>query len=270
MVASPDGAGAELRGTFSHGDSMTVSDPLRAERPRVDSQELRELDQDRARPIRDDRRRSDSDRRRERSGAHAASGFAGIGWPRSRRILEPRPGQRLAFRWVVRSAHGYTVDAPGGQVGWVDEIRVAPFEFWPEALVVQTEDDQRLLVPVEAIAQALPRERRLILREVPAGARLVAHPPRSWHDREQVWELQALIGFTAAIGGYVAVFVTLALGATLELSPVLAGLGAIGAAASGRVWRSGRRTWLVAAGLGSAWLPLTAGAILSLVWILGG
>jgi hypothetical protein len=250
---------------------MTVtSDPLLAERPRVDSQELRELHQDRARPIRDDRGRSDSDHRRERSEADAASGLAGIGWPRSRRILEPRRGQRLAFRSVVRSAPGYTVDAPGGQVGWVDEIRVAPFAFWPEALVVRTVEDQRLLVPVEAISRALPREQRLILREAPAGVRLVPYPRRPWHDREQVWELQALIGFTAAVGGYVAMFVALALGATLELSPVLAGLGAIGAAASGRVWRSGRRTWLAAAGLGSAWLPLVAGAILSLVWIFGG
>ena len=67
-----------------------------------------------------------------------------------------------------------------------------------------------------------------------------------------------------------ATFVALALGATLELSPVLAGLGTIGAAASGRVWRSGRRTWLTAAALGSAWLPLMAGAILLPVWIFGG
>jgi hypothetical protein len=184
--------------------------------------------------------------------------------------LEPRRGQRLAFRYVIRSAVGYTVDAPGGQVGWVEEIRVAPFAFWPKALVVRTVEEERLLVPVGAISRALPRERRLILREAPAGVPLIAHPPRPWHDRERIWELQAVIGFTAAVGGCVATFVALALGITLELSPVLAGLGAIGAVASGRVWRSRRRTWLAAAGLGSAWLPLMVGAILSLVWIFGG
>jgi hypothetical protein len=247
---------------------MTVtSDPLPAEGRHVESQDLDELPRGTSSAW-DDRRRG-ADRGRARSAVDAASGFAGVERPRSRRISEARPGQRLAFRYIVRSARGYTVDAPGGQIGWVDEIRVAPWEFWAETVVVRTEQDQRVLVPVDAIARALPRERRLILREAPAGVRPVPHPPLPWHDREQIWQLQALIGLIVGVGGYAALFVALALGVALEVSPVLVGLGAIGAAASFRVWRSGRRTSLAAVGLVAAWWPLTAGAILLLLRIFG-
>lgn len=188
----------------------------------------------------------------------------------ARRMLEPRPGRRLPFRYAVRSAHGYAVDAPCGQVGRVDEIRVAPWEFWPETLLVRTEDDQKLLIPVEAVAQARPRERRLILHEAPAGVRLLPHPPQPWDDREHVWQLQAVVGFVGGVGGLIALFVALALGVVLQVSLALVALGVIGAAASGRVWRCGRRTWLTEGGLVSAGLALVVGAILSLVWIFGG
>jgi NADPH-dependent FMN reductase len=56
--------------------------------------------------------------------------------------------------------------------------------------------------PRRGDARAFPRQ-RLNLREAPGGVRLVAHPPKPWHDREQIWQLQALTGFTDGVGGYV-------------------------------------------------------------------
>lgn len=168
----------------------------------------------------------------------------------------------------MRLAHGYAVDAPGGEVGRVAEIRVAPFEFWPEAIVVCPEQGSRLLVPVSAIVRALPRGRRLVLGDVPPGAEVVPHPAAPSPDRERLWQLFGAAGFAGGVGGCVAIFVTLALGAGLAASPIIAAAGALGVAASGIAWSAGRRTWLVAAGLGSAWFPLAVGAILSLVWIL--
>jgi hypothetical protein len=185
------------------------------------------------------------------------------------RPLEPQGRRRLAFRVSVRTAHGYLVDAPGGRIGHVAEVRVAPYEFWPEALLVTVHDGRQLLIPVSAVARAYPREQTLVLREAPPGIDLIPYRARSWYERTGIWRLVEALGFAGGVGGYVATFALLALGAAVAAAPILAMLGAIGAVASGAAWHAGRRTWLGAAGLGSAWLPLSAGVILSLVSLFG-
>jgi hypothetical protein len=169
----------------------------------------------------------------------------------------------------VRTAHGYTVDAPGGLLGHVAEVRVGPYEFWPEALIIETAAGGRLRVPVTAVARAFPRERRLLLHEAPVGADVIPYPPLRWHERDRTLRFAGAVGFSVGVAGYAATFALLALGVLVEAALILAAAGAIGAVASAFALKAGRRTQPVMAGLTSALLPLVVGVILSLVRILG-
>jgi hypothetical protein len=177
--------------------------------------------------------------------------------------------RHLAFRYRLRHAHGYFVDAPGGRVGHVAEVQVAPYEFWPEAFVVHAHDGQVLLVPVGAVSRVYAREQTLVLSEAPPGIGLIPYRERSWHERIGAWRFVDALAFVGSVGGYLAMLVLLAFEATLEAAPLLLVLGAIGALASASAWKAGRRTWPVRTGLVSAWVPLAVGVILSLVLVFG-
>jgi hypothetical protein len=115
-------------------------------------------------------------------------------------------------------------------------------------MVVQTTTANRRSNAASQAARARPMQ-----RPVPNRRRL------------QALRASAAIGAIAGLAGYVLVFVALALDAAVEWAPALAVAGAIAAAASAFAWRRGARTWLAAVGLGSFWLPLAVGLILSLV-----
>jgi hypothetical protein len=175
--------------------------------------------------------------------------------------------QRLRDRYLLRTAHGYEADTADGQIGRVVEIDVAPFEFWPETLVVAAPSGQLLRIPAAWVERVLSRERRLILSQSPAAAQPVARPAQPLLDRQRIWRIVAAVGAASGLGGYIAALVAFASGVTLEAAPLLTSTGAIAVCASGLAWANGRRSWLAAAGLGSFWLPLGVGTILTLARI---
>ncbi len=175
--------------------------------------------------------------------------------------------QRLRDRYLLRTAHGYEADTADGQIGRVVEIEVAPFAFWPETLIVAAPSGQLLRIPAAWVERVLSRERRLILSQSPA-AQPVPRPAQPLLDRQGIWRIVAAVGAASGLGGYIAALVALAAGVTLDAAPFLASAGAIAVGASGLAWANGRRSWLAAAGLGSFWLPLGVGTILTLARIL--
>lgn len=182
----------------------------------------------------------------------------------------PHPAPvRLPFRqrYALRDPIAYAVEAPEGEIGFVTGMRIAPFEYWPDELIVETPEGHPLRVPVSTVSAVLPREGRLLLTRVPAGARPISQPHKPLPTRALAWRLAAIAGAILGLGAYVATFVALALDAGVDWAPGLAATGAAAGAAAAVSWRKAGRSRLAAAGLGSFWLPLAAGAILSLVLI---
>lgn len=78
------------------------------------------------------------------------------------RALGPR------FYWLCRS-EGFRVDSPAGKLGLVEAVmfRVRPDD--PDALIVRAGVLGRrlVIVPIEDVADVLPRRQRILLRRVP-------------------------------------------------------------------------------------------------------
>ncbi len=72
---------------------------------------------------------------------------------------------------VLSSCHGYEVEAPEARLGVVQELRYGRRHDRPDLLVVRAGRLRRrtLLVPVDLVEQALPEQRRLVLRSAPAA-----------------------------------------------------------------------------------------------------
>jgi hypothetical protein len=182
--------------------------------------------------------------------------------------LHPAPA-RLPFRqrYALRDPIAYAVEAPEGEIGFVTRMRIAPFEYWPDELIVEAVEGHPLRVPASTIDAVLPREGRLLLTHAPAGAQPVPRPRKPVRTWALAWRLAAVAGALLGLGGYVATFVALVLGTGLDWAPGLAASGAAGGAAAAAAWRKSGPSWLAATGLGSFWLPLAAGTILTLVLI---
>jgi hypothetical protein len=91
-----------------------------------------------------------------------------------------RPAQvrlTLVQRYALRDPVAYAVDVPEGDIGFVTEMRIGPYEYWPDELIVEASDGSRQRVPVDTVSAVLPREGRLLVTSAPAGARPV--PPDS-------------------------------------------------------------------------------------------
>ena len=90
------------------------------------------------------------------------------------RTLSETLGPR--FYWLCRS-EGFRVDSPEGRLGLVEAVmfRVRPDE--PDALIVRAGVLGRrlVIVPIEDVADVLPRKERIVLERVPdlAGADLL-------------------------------------------------------------------------------------------------
>jgi hypothetical protein len=84
------------------------------------------------------------------------------------RLAGGGPGAIDRDYWLHRS-EGFRVDSPDGRVGFVSELRFGSSMERPDALGVRAGLFGRLLltVPVEEVAEILPRERRMILRASP-------------------------------------------------------------------------------------------------------
>lgn len=204
----------------------------------------------------EDDRRANPDGRRSSDRPFAANG--------------PHPAPvRLPFRqrYALRDPIAYAVEAPEGEIGFVIGMWIAPFEYWPDELIVATPEGHLLRVPISTVDAVLVREGRLLLTGAPAGAQPVPRPHKPSLTVGLAWRLAAVAGALLGLGGYVATFVALALGSGLDWAPGLAASGAAGGSAAAVSWRKAGPSWFAAAGLGSFWLPLAAGAILSLVLI---
>jgi len=183
--------------------------------------------------------------------------------PQPERIRLP-----LRQRYALRDAIAYVVEAPDGEIGFVTTMRIAPFEYWPDELIVEADPGgPRLRVPIDTVSAVLPREGRLFVTKAPAGAQPVARPREARLKKAWAWLLAAAAGAVLGLGGFVATFVALALDAGVAWGPGLAASGAAGGVAAAASWRRHGNSWLAAIGLGSFWLPLAAGAILSLILI---
>ena len=72
------------------------------------------------------------------------------------------------FYWLCRS-EGFRVDSPEGRLGLVEAVmfRVRPDE--PDALIVRAGVLGRrlVIVPIEDVADVLPRKERIVLKRVP-------------------------------------------------------------------------------------------------------
>lgn len=169
----------------------------------------------------------------------------------------------LRERHALRDAIAYVVEAPEGEIGFVTEVRIAPFAYWPDELIVEADPrGPQFRVPIETVSAVLPRQGRLFVSRAPVGARPVP-PPRL--TKARAWRLAGAAGAVLGLGGYVATFVALALGTGIAWGPGLAASGAIGGAAAAASWQKRGRSWPAALGLGSFWLPLVGGVIGSLL-----
>ena len=176
---------------------------------------------------------------------------------------------RLALRerMALRDPIAYAVEAPQGEIGFVTGTRIAPFAFWPDELIVAARDGHRVRVPVSTVSEVLPREGTLRLTQAPATVRPAPRQETSLPTQTRLWRATAVAGALLGVGSYVATVFALALGTGVDWAPGLAAGGAAAGAASAASWKRAGRSWLAAAGLGSFWLPLAAGVILSLVQI---
>jgi hypothetical protein len=182
--------------------------------------------------------------------------------PQSERIRLP-----LRQRYALRDAIAYAVEAPEGEIGFVTAVGIAPFDYWPHELIIEATAGMRMRVPIDTVSAVLPREGRLLVRTAPAGAQSVRRPREEWLTKARAWQFAAVAGAVLGFGGYIATFVALVLDTGVSWGPGLAASGAAGGAASAVSWRKRGPSWAAALALGSFWLPLAAGAILSLVFI---
>jgi hypothetical protein len=185
-------------------------------------------------------------------------------------VAEPlqRESIRLSLRerHALRDAIAYVVEAPEGEIGFVTEVRIAPFAYWPDELIVEADPDgPQLRVAIETVSAVLPRQGRLFVSGAPVGARPVPRPREAWPTKARAWRLAGAAGALLGLGGYVATFVALALGTGIAWGPGLAASGALGGAAAAASWQKYGRSWPAAIGLGSFWLPLVAGVVGSLL-----
>lgn len=173
----------------------------------------------------------------------------------------------LRQRYALRDPIAYSVEAPEGEIGFVIGVRIAPYEYWADELIVESPKGQPLRVPISTVSDVLPREGRLLLTRAPAGTRPVPRPGKPLLTGALAWRFVTIAGALLGLGGYLATFVALARDSGLDWAPGLAASGAAGGAAAAVSWRKAGPSLLAAAGLGSFWLPLAAGVILSLVLI---
>lgn len=83
----------------------------------------------------------------------------------------------LAQRYALRDAIAYAVESPEGEIGFVAAVRIAPFAYWPDELIVEADPGgPRLRVPIDTVTAVLPREGRLFVTRAPVGAQPVARP----------------------------------------------------------------------------------------------
>jgi hypothetical protein len=184
-------------------------------------------------------------------------------------VAEERTLQRASFRQrhALRDPIAYAVEAPEGEIGFVTAMRIAPFGYWPDELIVEAADGEAWRVPISMVAAVRPHEGRLLLARAPAGAQAVPRRRERSPTAGLAWRLAAVAGALLGLGGGAATFVALVLESGLDWAPGLAASGGVGGAASAVSWRKAGPSRLAAAGLGSFWLPLAAGAILSLVLV---
>jgi hypothetical protein len=90
-----------------------------------------------------------------------------------------------SFDYRLRRCEGFRVDSPQGRVGFVEEVRYASRCDRPDLIAVRVGLLGRLLLilPVEEVAEILPRAERIVLRRSPrptATERL-----QDWRERVQ-------------------------------------------------------------------------------------
>jgi len=173
----------------------------------------------------------------------------------------------LRHRYALRDAIAYAVEAPEGEIGFVTGVGLAPFEYWPHELIVEDAAGTQMRVPTDTVSAVLPREGKLFVTSAPPRAQPVPRPRQDSRTNARAWRFAAGLAAVLGVGGYVATFVALALGAGASWGPGLAAVGAAGGAGAAASWRRRGGSRAAALGLGSFWLPLAAGAILSLVLI---
>ena len=85
--------------------------------------------------------------------------------------LAGRLGRR--FYWLCRS-EGFRVDSPEGRFGLVEAVMFRVRPDWPDALIVRAGVLGRrlVIVPVEDIADVLPRRQRIVLERMPEATGL--------------------------------------------------------------------------------------------------
>jgi hypothetical protein len=85
--------------------------------------------------------------------------------------LAERLGRR--FYWLCR-AEGFRVDSPEGRFGLVEAVMFRVRPDWPDALIVRAGVLGRrlVIVPVEDVADVLPRRQRIVLERVPEASGL--------------------------------------------------------------------------------------------------
>jgi len=88
-------------------------------------------------------------------------------------LITPTNG-RLRFRYELLHAQGVEASWPDASHGQVEAVVVAPYDFWPEALVIQR-DGRRVRVPTVEASAIEPGRRVLIGARHPHRAGL---PPR--------------------------------------------------------------------------------------------
>jgi len=184
----------------------------------------------------------------------------------------PRPGSirlPLGQRSALRDAIAYVVEAPEGEIGFVTEVRIAPFAYWPDELIVEADPGgPRLRIPIDTVSAVLPHQGRLFVLRAPVGARPVPRGREARLPMARGWRLAGSASALLGVGGYVATLVALALGTGVAWGPGLAASGAVGGAAAALSWQKNGRSWPAAIGLGSFWLPLLGGVVGSLLLIL--
>jgi hypothetical protein len=78
-------------------------------------------------------------------------------------------GAASSFDYWLRRCDGFLVDSPQGRVGFVEEVRYASRADRPDVIAVRAGLLGRLLliVPIDEIAEILPREERIVLQRSP-------------------------------------------------------------------------------------------------------
>ena len=75
------------------------------------------------------------------------------------------PSECWTDEYWLTQCRGFRVSAPGGHVGYVEEVLLAAEGTSPAAIVVRGE--RAILVPAQEIIDVLPGEERVVLRSRP-------------------------------------------------------------------------------------------------------